>query len=219
VFTGLVEDVGRIAAIHPIAQGGAQLTVATRFAGDDLGHGSSIAVDGACLTVVGREMDTFTSDVSVETLERTTLGRRKPGDAVNLERPLALGERLGGHLVLGHVDGVGRIRSREPAGDAQRFVVELPRSLMPLVVEKGSLALDGISLTVNEIVGADAVSLMIIPETLRATTWGGRKPGDPVNVEADILGKHVARLLACGGAGSAGDGRSAASAEQGRSIE
>jgi riboflavin synthase len=198
VFTGLVEDVGRIAGVNPIAQGGAQLIVATRFADDDLGQGASIAVDGACLTVVGRERDTFTSDVSVETLERTTLGRKKPGDAVNLERPLALGERLGGHLVLGHVDGVGRIRSRDPAGDAQRFVVELPRSLMPLVVEKGSIALDGISLTVNEIVGADAVSLMIIPETLRATTWGGRKPGDPVNVEADILGKHVARLLAHG---------------------
>jgi riboflavin synthase len=195
VFTGLVEDVGRIAAVNPLAKGGAQLTVATRFADDDLGHGASIAVDGACLTVVGRELDTFTSDVSVETLERTTLGRRKPGDAVNLERPLALGERLGGHLVLGHVDGVGRIRSREPAGDAQRFVVELPRSLMRLVVEKGSIALDGISLTVNEIVGEDAVSLMIIPETLRATTWGARKAGDPVNVEADILGKHVARLL------------------------
>jgi riboflavin synthase len=198
VFTGLIEDIGRIAAVNPVDEGGTRLTVATRFADDDLGHGASIAVDGACLTVVGRDLDTFTADVSVETLERTTLGRRKPGDAVNLERPLALGERLGGHLVLGHVDGVGRIRSRDPAGDAQRFVVELPRSLLPFVVEKGSLALDGISLTVNEIVGDDAVSLMIIPETLRATTWGSRREGDPVNVEADILGKHVARLLACG---------------------
>ncbi|TMB38934.1 MAG: riboflavin synthase [Deltaproteobacteria bacterium] len=196
MFTGLVEDVGRIAAVNPIAEGGARLTVATRFADDDLGHGASIAVDGACLTVVGRDLDTFTSDVSVETLERTTLGRRKPGDPVNLERPLALGERLGGHLVLGHIDGVGRIRSREPAGDAQRFVVEIPRQLMALVVEKGSIALDGISLTVNEIIGQDAISLMIIPETLRATTFGARKPGDPLNVEADILGKHVARLLA-----------------------
>ncbi len=197
MFTGLVEDVGRIAAVNPIAEGGARLTVATRFADDDLGHGASIAVDGACLTVVGRDLDTFTSDVSVETLERTTLGRRKPGDPVNLERPLALGGRLGGHLVLGHIDGVGRIRSREPAGDAQRFVVEIPRQLMALVVEKGSIALDGISLTVNEIIGQDAISLMIIPETLRATTFGARKPGDPLNVEADILGKHVARLLAC----------------------
>lgn len=195
MFTGLIEDVGRIAAVTPIAGGGAQVTIATRFADDDLMHGASIAVDGACLTVVGRDLDTFTSDVSVETLERTTLGHRKPGDAVNLERPLALGERLGGHLVLGHVDGLGTIRSREPAGDAQRFVVEIPRGLMPLVVEKGSITLDGISLTVNGIVGDDALSLMIIPETLRATTWGHRRPGDRVNVEADILGKHVARLL------------------------
>ena len=168
MFTGLVEDIGRIAAVVPIAEGGLQLTVATRFADDDLGHGASIAVDGACLTVVGRD----------------------------LERPLALGERLGGHLVLGHVDGIGHVRSREPAGDAQRFVVEIPRELMRLVVAKGSIALDGISLTVNEIVGDEAVSLMIIPETLRATTFGARKPGDPVNVEADILGKHVDRLLA-----------------------
>jgi riboflavin synthase len=196
VFTGLVEDVGRIAAVNAIPAGGVQITIATRFADDDLMHGASIAVDGACLTVVGRDLDTFTSDVSVETLQRTTLAHRKPGDAVNLERPLALGERLGGHLVLGHVDGIGRIRSREPAGDAQRFVVEIPGALMPLVVEKGSIALDGISLTVNEIVGDSAVSLMIIPETLRATTWGARHPGDHVNVEADILGKHVARLLA-----------------------
>ena len=197
MFTGLVEDVGRIAAVNPIAEGGARLTVATRFADDDLGHGASIAVDGACLTVEWLTRRNDVSALSVETLKRTTLGRRKPGDAVNLERPLALGERLGGHLVLGHVDAVAQIRSREHAGDAQRFVVEIPRQLMALVVEKGSIALDGISLTVNEIIGQDAISLMIIPETLRATTFGARKPGDPLNVEADILGKHVARLLAC----------------------
>jgi len=153
-------------------------------------------VDGACLTVIERKEGSFSADVSVETLRRTTLAERRPGDAVNLERPLAVGERLGGHVVLGHVDGVGRIRSREQAGEAVRAVVELPRDLLPLVVEKGSVALDGISLTVNELVGADAVSLMIIPETLRATTWGNKRAGDRVNVEADILAKHVARLLA-----------------------
>jgi riboflavin synthase len=195
VFTGLVEDVGTIAALSPIAGGGARLTVATHLPGDDLAHGASVAVDGACLTVVATEAGAFSSDVSVETLRRTTLGERRRGDPVNLERPLALGERLGGHLVLGHVDGVGRVRSREQAGEAVRFVVEIPRELLPLVVEKGSIALDGISLTVNELVGADAVGLMIIPETLRATTWGALEPGDQVNVEADILGKHVARLL------------------------
>jgi riboflavin synthase len=195
VFTGLVEDVGTIAALSPIAGGGARLTVETHLPASDRSHGASVAVDGACLTVVAAEAQTFSSDVSVETLRRTTLGDRRRGDRVNLERPLALGERLGGHLVLGHVDGVGRVRSREQAGESVRFVVELPRDLLPLVVEKGSIALDGISLTVNELVGDGAIALMIIPETLRATTWGARKPGDRVNVEADILGKHVARLL------------------------
>jgi riboflavin synthase len=195
VFTGLVEDVGSIAEVAPAPGGGARVSVRTRLPSEDLERGASIAVDGACLTVVERNNGTFSADVSVETLRRTTLSDRRPGDAVNLERPLALGERLGGHLVLGHVDGVGRIRGREQAGEAVRVVIELPRDLLPLVVEKGSLALDGISLTVNEFAGDDAISLMLIPETLRGTTWGNKRAGDRVNVEADILAKHVARLL------------------------
>ncbi len=195
MFTGLVEDVGSIAEIAPAPGGGARVSVRTRLPNQDLERGASIAVDGACLTVVERNNGTFSADVSVETLRRTTLSDRRPGDAVNLERPLALGERLGGHLVLGHVDGVGRIRGREQAGEAVRVVVELPRDLLPLVVEKGSVALDGISLTVNEFSGDDAISLMLIPETLRGTTWGNKRAGDRVNVEADILAKHVARLL------------------------
>jgi len=199
VFTGLVEDVGEISEIAPVPSGGARVGVRTRLAGADLGQGASIAVDGACLTVIDRRDGAFSADVSVETLRRTTLSERRAGDPVNLERPLALGERLGGHLVLGHVDGVGRIRRREQAGEAARVVVELPRDLLPLVVEKGSVAIDGISLTVNELVGPDAISLMIIPETLRATTWGNKRAGDRVNVEADILAKHVARLLATRG--------------------
>jgi len=199
VFTGLIEDVGEIAEVAPVPSGGARLGVCTRLAGADLSRGASIAVDGACLTVIDRKDGAFSADVSVETLRRTTLSELRAGDAVNLERPLTLGERLGGHLVLGHVDGVGRIRSREQAGEAARVVVELPRDLLPLVVEKGSLALDGISLTVNELLGPDAISLMIIPETLRATTWGKKRAGDRVNVEADILAKHVARLLAARG--------------------
>jgi riboflavin synthase len=195
VFTGLVEDVGTIARIAPVQGGGARLAVRTRLPRAEIEHGSSIAVDGACLTVVGWDDSAFSADVSPETLRRTTLSDRKAGEAVNLERPLALGERLGGHVVLGHVDGVGRIRVREAAGEAVHLGVELPRELLPLVVEKGSIALDGISLTVNGFLGADAISLTIIPETLRATTLGHKRPGDRVNVEADILAKHVARLL------------------------
>jgi riboflavin synthase len=190
VFTGLIEDVGTIAAVAP-----GRLTVETAFAQADLEHGASVAVDGVCLTVVAAEAGSFSADVSPETLQRTTLGALQPGARVNLERPMALGDRLGGHLVLGHVDGVGRVVSREPVGDAVRFVVQLPAGIPPLVVEKGSIALDGISLTVNDLPAADQVALMLIPESLRATTWGAKRPGERVNVEADILGKHVARLL------------------------
>ena len=195
MFTGLIEDVGTIAEIAAVQGGGARLTVRTQLPGADLEEGNSIAVDGACLTVVNSERSVFSADVSVETLRRTTLGDRKPGDALNLERPVALGERLGGHIVLGHVDGVGRIRARERIGEALQVSVEIPRELLPLVVEKGSIALDGISLTVNGFVGSDAITLTIVPETLRATSWGSKREGDRVNVEADILAKHVARLL------------------------
>src|SRR5438067_6251503 len=172
---------------------GARLTVQTRF--DDLKHGASVAVDGVCLTVVDLAPGRFTADVSAETLQRSTLGSLKAGARVNLERPMALGERLGGHLVLGHVDGVGEIVSRQTIGEGVRVELRVPRDLASLVVEKGSIALDGISLTVNQILGEDRISVFIIPETLRATTWGEKKPGAGVNVEADILAKHVARLL------------------------
>jgi riboflavin synthase len=201
MFTGLIEDVGTVIAVAPARGGaGARVTIATRLPEADLSLGASVAVDGACLTVVAREAGRFSADVSVETLERTTLGERRAGDGVNLERPLALGERLGGHLVLGHVDGVGTLLERAPLGEGLRVLVELPAGLGPLVVEKGSIALDGCSLTVNQILeppgGAPSrISLLLIPETQRATTWGERAVGARVNVEADILGKHVARLL------------------------
>ncbi len=195
MFTGLIEDLGTIAAVETVPQG-VRLTVQTRF--DDLTHGASVAVDGACLTAVGFGPGRFTADVSAETLDKTTLGALKAGDKVNLERPMALGDRLGGHLVLGHVDGVGEIVSRQTIGEGVRFELRLPNGIPPLVVAKGSIALDGISLTVNEILDPDRISLFIIPETLRATTWGAKGPGGRVNVEADILGKHVARLMQTG---------------------
>jgi riboflavin synthase len=192
MFTGLIEDLGAVAAVTPVPQG-MRLSVRTRLTG--LTHGASIAVDGACLTAIELPEGAFAADVSLETLQRTTLGALKAGDAVNLERPLALGDRLGGHLVLGHVDGVGRIVARENVGNGVRVVLKLPEKLAKYVVEKGSIALDGISLTVNSLPGPDEIELFIIPETLRATTWGAKPVGAPVNVEADILGKHVARLL------------------------
>ncbi len=192
MFTGLIEDLGTVTAVEDVPQG-VRLSVQTKF--DDLMHGDSVAVDGVCLTVVGLRGGKVTADVSAETLKRTTLGERKAGDKVNLERPMALGERLGGHMVLGHVDGVGEIVRREDVGEGVRVELRIPRDLSPLVVEKGSIALDGISLTVNELIDPDRIALFIIPETLRATTWGEKRKGARVNVEADILGKHVARLL------------------------
>jgi riboflavin synthase len=191
VFTGLIEDLGTVAAVERVSRG-IRLTVQTRLG---LEHGASIAVDGVCLTAVELAPGRFTADVSAETLDKTTLGERKVGDRLNLERPLALGGRLGGHLVLGHVDGVGRMDGREEVGEAVRVELRLPPGIAPLVVYKGSIALDGISLTVNELLDPDRIALFLIPETLRATTWGKKPPGARVNVEADILGKHVARLL------------------------
>ena len=192
VFTGLIEDVGTVTAVERVPQG-ARLSVRTRLAG--LTHGSSIAVDGVCLTAVELAGDRFTADVSGETLSKSTLGQRRAGDGVNLERPLALGARLGGHLVLGHVDGVGEIVRREGVGEGTLMELRLPPGLASLVVSKGSIALDGISLTVNAVLDPDRISLFIIPETLRATTWGIKTAGAQVNVETDIVGKYVARLM------------------------
>lgn len=192
MFTGLIEDLGTVAAVERVPKG-VRLSVRTRL--DGITHGSSVAVDGVCLTAVDVAAGRFTADVSAETLARSTLGERGAGDRVNLERPMALGDRLGGHLVLGHVDGVGEIASREEVGEGVRITLRLPGGLAPLVVYKGSIALDGISLTVNELLDPDRISLFIIPETLRATNWGIKPVGARVNVEADILGKHVARLM------------------------
>jgi riboflavin synthase len=192
VFTGLIEDLGTVAAVEPVAKG-VRLSVRTRFG--DLTHGASVAVDGVCLTAVDLAPDRFTADVSAETLRRSTLGALKAGDRVNLELPMTLGGRLGGHLVLGHVDGIGELVGRESVGEGVRVEVRLPAGLPKYAVEKGSIALDGISLTVNEVLDPDRIALFLIPETLRATTFGIKRPGAKVNVEADIIAKHVARLM------------------------
>jgi riboflavin synthase len=188
MFTGLIEDMGTVTALTRVPQG-LRLSVRTRF--EDLQHGDSVAVDGVCLTAVDLKAGSFTADVSAETLRCTTLGTLHEGDKVNLERPMALGDRLGGHLVLGHVDGVGETVSKTEVGEGVRVELKLPEGMQRYVVEKGSIAVDGISLTVNEVLDPDRIALFLIPETLRAT-----KPMGPrVNLEADILAKHVARLM------------------------
>jgi riboflavin synthase len=192
MFTGLIEDLGEVTEVAAVPKG-MRLRVSTRLG--ELTHGASIAVDGVCLTAVELEENAFAADVSAETLERTTLGNLRTGHKVNLERPMRLGDRLGGHLVLGHVDGVGEMVSRENVGEGVRVRLKLPTGLAQYVVEKGSIALDGISLTVNALPSSQEIELFLIPETLRATTWGIKATGNRVNVEVDILAKHVERLL------------------------
>lgn len=189
MFTGIVEECGRV-----VSRSGNKLQIAATVVLEGSEIGASIAVNGCCLTVIGIETDNgikrWEADVSDETLARTNLGALLVGDIVNLERPVALGERLGGHIVLGHVDGVGHVVS--PAPD---LVVRIPQELMNLVVEKGSVTVDGISLTVFDLT-ADTFSVAVIPHTQKITTLGVRGPGDSVNIEVDVLAKHVQQLVA-----------------------
>lgn len=202
MFTGLIETVG---TLEELRRGGGQaaLTVATVLPMGELSLGESIAVNGTCLTVTAFGGGRFTADVSPETLDRTTLGTLARGAKVNLERALRLSDRLGGHLVTGHVDGVARIVERTRRDNAWRFVLQLEPALARLLVAKGSLAVDGISLTVNEVDG-ERCSVMVIPHTLERTTLAERRAGDAVNVETDLIGKYVARFLGAGAAGTGG---------------
>ena len=185
MFTGIVEELGKVGS-----RNGSRLRInsTTVLEGSDLG--ASIAVNGCCLTVVATDGSTYwDADVSDETFSRTNLGSLQAGDVVNLERPMALGERLGGHMVLGHVDAVGHVVS--PAPD---LVIRIPRDLMHLIVEKGSVTVDGISLTAFDLTD-DTFRVAVIPHTTSVTTLGVRKPGDAVNIEMDVLAKHVQRLV------------------------
>lgn len=185
MFTGIVEELGTVGS-----RNGSRLRInsSTVLEGSDLG--ASIAVNGCCLTVVATDGSTYwDADVSDETYSRTNLGSLQAGDVVNLERPMALGERLGGHMVLGHVDAVGHVVS--PAPD---LVIRIPRDLMHLIVEKGSVTVDGISLTAFDLT-SDTFRVAVIPHTTAVTTLGVRKPGDAVNIEMDVLAKHVQRLV------------------------
>ncbi|PYM31912.1 MAG: riboflavin synthase [Candidatus Rokuibacteriota bacterium] len=197
MFTGIIEQMGTVTALEEQAAG-ARLQVATGLA-SECDVGASVAVNGACLTVVARTGERLAFDLGPETLRSTALGELGPGRPVNLERPLRLGGPLGGHLVLGHVDGVGTITDVERAGSA-RIRVALPSAeLEPLVILKGSVAVDGVSLTVAAL-GDLAFEVMVIPHTLAATTLGRAGPGGRVNLEMDVLGKYLLRALSLRGA-------------------
>jgi riboflavin synthase len=201
MFTGLIEDLGTLLELHR-GSDVATLTVGTALPMAELAIGESIAVNGACLTVTTFGGGRFSADVSPETLAKTTLKILNRGARLNLERALRLSDRLGGHLVTGHVDGVGRLVEKTRQGNAWRFVFQFDPSLSRQVVAKGSVAIDGISLTANE-VGDDRCSVMIIPHTLAQTTLSELAAGDQVNIETDLIGKYVLRLLS-GSATSAG---------------
>ena len=197
MFTGLIEDLGTLRDIRTGADQ-AILTVGTTLPITEFTLGESIAINGVCLTVTRFAEGAFSADVSPETLDCTTLGRLSAGAKVNLERALRLSDRLGGHLVTGHVDGLARIVERRQDGNAWRFSFQGGTALCSQLVDKGSVAVDGISLTVNQ-VQDDSFSLAVIPHTLAMTTLQERRVGDEVNIETDLIGKYVARFLQTGG--------------------
>ncbi len=194
MFTGLVERTGTVAAVTP-REGGLRLEVRAPGWQDELRVGDSVAVNGCCLTVVGVAREGFAFDVVPESVQRTVLGLLAPGDAVNLERPLRLADRLGGHLVQGHVDGVGRVLEVRAEGEGRRIAFEVPAPLARFVAEKGSIALDGVSLTVAACDGARC-EVAFIPHTLEVTVAGRYAPGTRVNVEVDLMARYAARLIA-----------------------
>ncbi|KPC83521.1 MULTISPECIES: riboflavin synthase [Streptomyces] len=203
MFTGIVEELGEVTAVE-------KLDDASRFrlrgpvVTEGAKHGDSIAVNGVCLTVVDLGENEFTADVMAETLNRSSLGALTTGSRVNLERPMALGGRLGGHIVQGHVDGTGRIVERRVSENWEIVKISLPDGLTRYVVEKGSITVDGVSLTVVE-AGRDYFTISLIPTTLALTTLGLKEPGDPVNLEVDVLAKYVERLLGHGAVPEAGE--------------
>lgn len=207
MFTGIVEELGEVVALEELP-GSARLTVRGPLVTSDASRGNSIAINGVCLTVTGTSGGDFTADVMGETLARSSLGALAPGGRVNLERPMRLDGRLGGHMVQGHVDGTGTILARKPAGTWEVVRIAIPPQLARYVVEKGSVTVDGVSLTVSGLSGGGGpgrrdgepawIEVSLIPETLERTTLGSKQAGQAVNLEVDMIAKYVERLLAAG---------------------
>ncbi len=199
MFTGIVTDVGRVKSVEKA--GDTRFVIETAYDPDSIEIGASIACGGACLTVIEKghtdEGGWFAAEASAETLSCTSLATWKAGTKVNLERSLKVGDEIGGHIVGGHVDGVGKVRSITPEGDSMRFVFEAPATLMKHIASKGSIAVEGVSLTVNE-VGPDTFGVNLIPHTQAVTSFGAAKVGDAVNLEIDVLARYVARLQEAG---------------------
>jgi len=198
MFTGIVTDIGEVATVAPQAEGLARLKIACGYDPDTIDIGASIACSGVCLTVVGRGRDGnrawFAVDAAAETLQVTTVGRWHTGTRINLERALKVGDELGGHIVAGHADGIATLTAREDLTDMARLTFRVPAELARFIAPKGSVALDGVSLTVNE-VADDTFSVLIIPHTLKVTTLGALAGGNEVNVEVDLMARYAARLL------------------------
>jgi len=193
VFAGIVEEMGAVKSLEKTLAG-TRLTILAKTVMDDLPIGASISVNGACLTVVKRDDKEFTVDVSPETMGVTTLGNLSAGAPMNLERAIKLNERIGGHLVAGHVDGVGAVRSRKQDSNAIVLTIEAPPEILRHCIAKGSITVDGVSLTLNEVTER-GFSVAIIPHTAKVTTLGLKQQGDTVNLESDLIGKYVERLL------------------------
>lgn len=193
MFTGLTTDLGRVRSVAK-TKGGLRLEIETSYDIGAIDRGASIGCSGACLTVADKGDGWLAFDVSAETLDKTNISGWQAGDGLNLEKPLRVGDELGGHIVAGHVDGTGEITALDDVGDSKKLSVRLPAALMPFVSVKGSIAVDGVSLTVNE-VGADAFSVNLVPHTIAVTSFRDAEPGQRVNIEVDLLARYLARLL------------------------
>jgi riboflavin synthase len=199
MFTGLIEEIGNVKSITGLGAD-KRIAVECKLVLDGISIGDSISIDGACLTVTSFDKTSFTADISAETLSRSTLGLVKPGARVNLERALQPGDRMGGHMVLGHVDCVGKILRFDVSGDGGILGIEVPSEYAAFIASKGSIAVDGISLTPVDVTG-DEFSVAVIPTTLRETSLQDKKPGDMVNIEVDIIARYVKRILETGKSG------------------